>query len=796
MRCGFVGGIAGRQARGASYNVYSLARIGVTSAALLNDAITVNNKTDFVVSSLCDFTFGDIVDYYIDSHETFEQTANALTIDFAKNNPKEDEETNVVSAYSGIVISTEDTSKTIAITSLSARYFTDISAKDSYIMPGVFHDNYTSARVFQLVSIVNDVTDTNCKLSVSSDSLLVDLEDSTNVLSLDATFVKINNAYCVAAYKDDNISELAICTLDNNTYSGVNGMTDIKLVTPEVTQIIVTCSADVKQYVDQDVYSAAIANLTVQFDISLTDLGSVINKTYDSAFNKTPISALQIVLAPLIHAGGYCGEYVFSDMSEKSFLTMIDANTVDLYDFTNYSLNNVYSTMGVLHTDVLDDNDILDRQYSAYNTVSEFVADMTFDTMNKSNTDLLSAYAYTSANSLQKLKFNNIRRVQNIDEFRNSIFASLKSYSQFIRYVNYTPDAMPAVIVNEMHGADHTKSQTKEPNYGITWLDQLFSNSYSYAHTYNHLDNDGFEEAYINSIAEISAHTSKKSTEMNSDDKIDCWCDNTKIFGTYITLTDDEYQLNVLEQSYITKQQSRRNNFGIKEPQYLSCRIGMYDNTVSYETGLLAGYYDNIPISIAAAPAMTYADAEQQVVNKLNKIDNIHPDNVKPAYTYTYSSNSAAGLPVLSLTLGYTDNYVFTDELTAASLNKAYALTSDSYYAISADNDTYANLPVFMHNGEPLYKNSLVFGYIPGSANILSCLDQDVSRHLYCSGISANDIQYMLVVDTKKRPIFDVKLDVTAADNDGYVVDFEKIQTITRTETGDVSGLAINIVNG
>ena len=84
----------------------------------------------------------------------------------------------------------------------------------------------------------------------------------------------------------------------------------------------------------------------------------------------------------------------------------------------------------------------------------------------------------------------------------------------------------------------------------------------------------------------------------------------------------------------------------------------------------------------------------------------------------------------------------------------------------------------------------------PGSADILSCLDQDVARHLYCSGISADDTQYMLVVDAEKRPIFDVKLDVTAADNDGYIVDFEKIQTMTQVETGDISGLAINIVNG
>lgn len=408
------------------------------------------------------------------------------------------------------------------------------------------------------------MADTKCKLSVSSNSLIDDLIDSTNVLTLYAANVSILNTYCVAVYENDNISKLAICTLDDNTYSGVNGMSDITLVTPEVTRVIVDCSADITQYVDQDTYSAATAWLTVQFDIGLTDIDNVINETYDATFNKTPISALQIVLSPLIHAGGYCGEYVFSDLSEKSFSTMIDDNTVDLYDFTNYSLNNVYSTMGVLHTDILVDNDILDRQYSAYNTVSEFVADMTFDTMNKSNTDLLSAYAYTSANSLQKLKFNNIRQVQNIQEFRNSIFASLKSYSKFIRYTNYTPDAMPAVIVNEMHGADHTKGQTNEPNYGITWLDQLFSNSYSYAYEYNHHDNDDFEEAYINSIAEISAHISKKSTEMNLDDKIDCWLDNTKIFDTYITLTDDEYQLNAPEPSYITKQQSQRGNLRYK----------------------------------------------------------------------------------------------------------------------------------------------------------------------------------------------------------------------------------------
>lgn len=230
----------------------------------------------------------------------------------------------------------------------------------------------------------------------------------------------------------------------------------------------------------------------------------------------------------------------------------------------------------------------------------------------------------------------------------------------------------------------------------------------------------------------------------------------------------------------------------------MSCRVGMHDLTVSYETDQLTKYYDMIPIGIAAAPSMTYADAEQQIVNKLNKIDNIHPDNVKPAYIYTYSADpiTSVNLPVLSLTLGYTDNYVFTADPVAATINKAYVLTSDSYSAISAGNETYTNLPTFMHDDEPLYKNSLVFGYIPSSADILSCLDQDVSRHLYCSGISANDIQYVFVIDAEHHPIFDVKLDITAADNDGYIIDFEKIQSMTRAETGDISGLAINIVNG
>ena len=421
--------------------------------------------------------------------------------------------------------------------------------------------------------------------------------------------------------------------------------------------------------------------------------------------------------------------------------------------------------------------------------------------MNKSNSDLLSAFAYTSANSLQKIKFNNINVCYDSaeQEVTNTAFCSTRN--KFVRYFNYTPDAMPAVIVSEPHGAGHSDGKTYEPNFGITWLDQLFFEGKAYkTGIYGATDQLDCTDAYINSPAQVSSFDMHNES-YTKNESINAWLYHEKLFDTFIE-TDG---VNI-GTAHITTQSDCMNwRPAVHSPyQYMQGRVGYnefpplhdytrYDKYLYGDSDEKHGYYRKISTRYNDN---TDFDIAKTILQQTNTINDIHNEQIEPAYTYTYSSDPIVGLPVLSLTLGYTDNYVFTADPLAASLNKAYALISDSCSVISANNDTYTDLPTFMHNGSPLYKNSLVFGYIPGSADILSCLDQDVSRHLYCSGISADDIQYMLVVDTEKRPIFDVKLDVTAADNDGYIIDFEKIQSITRAETGGISGLAINIVNG
>ena len=112
----------------------------------------------------------------------------------------------------------------------------------------------------------------------------------------------------------------------------------------------------------------------------------------------------------------------------------------------------------------------------------------------------------------------------------------------------------------------------------------------------------------------------------------------------------------------------------------------------------------------------------------------------------------------------------------------------------------------FMDANEPVTSNALVYGYIPPSANIVAALNRAAYTTLNCTGISANDLQYMLLVDKDNRPILDVKLDTTAVDNAGYIVKFDRaglIQSLEELPDDEVSaafitsgGLAINIENG
>ena len=90
---------------------------------------------------------------------------------------------------------------------------------------------------------------------------------------------------------------------------------------------------------------------------------------------------------------------------------------------------------------------------------------------------------------------------------------------------------------------------------------------------------------------------------------------------------------------------------------------------------------------------------------------------------------------------------------------------------------------------------------MPTHEQITQILDEGPNAILTCTGLSANDLQYMLLVDSEKRPIMDVKLDVTAADNDGYVINFDEIGYNTvdsqlKPQFELSGGLAINIETG
>ena len=117
------------------------------------------------------------------------------------------------------------------------------------------------------------------------------------------------------------------------------------------------------------------------------------------------------------------------------------------------------------------------------------------------------------------------------------------------------------------------------------------------------------------------------------------------------------------------------------------------------------------------------------------------------------------------------------------------------------------NIHKFVDNdGDVLSSHMIVFGYIPPEDNIVHALDRSMYTTVNCTGISANDIQYMLIYDERQRPIMDVKLDTTAVDNAGYIVKFDGIGFLDaevkalpptiETNFTQFGGLGINIENG
>lgn len=141
---------------------------------------------------------------------------------------------------------------------------------------------------------------------------------------------------------------------------------------------------------------------------------------------------------------------------------------------------------------------------------------------------------------------------------------------------------------------------------------------------------------------------------------------------------------------------------------------------------------------------------------------------------------------------------VLYNTIDSSNIEEKYLLSAKIIPSVVDDNK---KIFVNAETNRPLTVNSLVYSYVPTHEQITQILDEGPNAILTCTGLSADDLQYMLLVDSEKRPIMDVKLDVTAADNDGYVINFDEIGYNTvdsqlKPHFELSGGLAINIETG
>lgn len=795
----------GRQARGCLRDIYCISEFALTSGAF-NDVVQLDNNDDVVVKevsspiNITNYFPEDLTNVYINSD------ASTITTWTKRGSDGSLENVNTVSV-TGNVYSVSDRLFGGTGKYNNLKYITDISANDGLYKST--NNVYTySARVFTVDSYSDDEHTVFNKGAIEVQSEQFDgFDKSTDaIVSAYITDIKFTK-YCMSI--DTNMSKpyLHEWTIDTTVYTSVNNQFgEIQLVSPE-SYISLTITAEL----------ATTASASMQIDIPVTATRLAVGHTDDNYVDATAntllstvsTSAVNIHLSPVMHAGGFCGEYIVNDLVEKSYnIVKTDKQTEftsSRYDFIDAFAANVYCNVKLTTADIPSNIDI--PQYNQYNTIAGFAADLALDTMNKTNCDVLSGYPYTSARTNPVTNFINV--YCGFDEQTTSTkIDTFATTSDFIRYFNYTPDAMPAVIMSTAHGKSHAEGKTFEPNFGNTWLDQLFVAGNAYPHV-----NTEFADSYINAPAQTINSISAKETLLNA------WENHESLYDTYFYFAYADIANRSTVTSYITKQSTVTSaSTGVNTIdtpfQYSQGRIG-YDTTANeYSYSTNTNYY--LPVTAKVHTDSNVKDISDKIENIVFDNSSIHHDTT-PAFVYTYDTKTVSNkLPVVPFYIQYADNYLLAKDESirladtldetytiSASKNKAYTLSSNSYSTIYlANKDTYTALPVFEQDGNPLSSNSLVFGYIPSSADILYCLNQSIVGKLTCSGISADDLQYMLVVDDKHRTIFDTKLDITAADNDGYIVDFPEIRSFDTVQQesvhslGSLSGLAINIVNG
>lgn len=628
----------------------------------------------------------------------------------------------------------------------------------------------------------------------------------------------ITNAYLRINDITASTQSAYVVTRDTNVYQSVKDdktASDIQLVT-DLSEIYINLSGSIS---NSSVYCTLAANISSTNLQKYYALASADNKV-----SATETTNFSIKMPPIFHVGGYCGEYVItdrylrSDYAENSSETATTPfSTLDSQLITDMSncggFAYISSAANVPY-------ELATRQYVDYNTIAGFAACISLDTMNKSDCDTISKYLYTSATQLHYKNFSAV----NFDAQKSkSYYARLNNVfaepAKFVRYFYYTQDMMPAVVMAASHGHKHSEGKTYEPNFGITWLDQLFygsglddanaeDNKEDSCVAYWMKDNE-WTDQYINSVAQAGYSTDANSaSEQNS-----VYRNKNALLSNFIKF-DNKSSEKVTLTSYVPTQEEYRS---INTPyQYSNGRAGyspvMYDNVAftrvsaySFDTSLQTDslwYYNPITTVAYFSPDIN----SDKIATVVQNIENNQPLGNSQSYIFTYSSTIVHdNIPPVKLKLAYTSAYSlenvrfshYDDEYIAKeATQKCYAATSDSYSAIMNDNTLPQFFTFSAADNEPLTSNNLVYGFIPATADIVKCLNQDPYAHLYCSGVSANDLQYLLVVDNKLRPIFDMKLDVDSVENQGYSVAFPKAYYHRGVNAIYCGGMSINIKTG
>lgn len=329
--------------------------------------------------------------------------------------------------------------------------------------------------------------------------------------------------------------------------------------------------------------------------------------------------------------------------------------------------------------------------------------------------------------------------------------------------------------------------------------------------------------------AACDAQTNNKAFALSSDSYLSVYLDNPSTFVHMANMTANTIGVPATAQPHAMTKEAQTtvsgqiitfNHFVVDTPYEIQERIYPQYFGYSYKYAKKPSV-SNIRIYPQHVGRMLVNTATNEVVFRHYDTRNIGYDNDNERFTVSRAILLDESYTVFDNVPEPKSNYVCADDViyttfevraTSSYNDNGVMRTTDllDKYLMSAR--IIDSVPDTLHylfhdsDGDVLTANSIAYGYIPPSADIQQALDRSMYATLNCTGVSADDVQYMLLVDEQNRPILDVKTDVTAVDNAGYIIKFDEIGSATIVKNAAMNrdwllfypkaGLAINIENG